>query len=195
MSLDLDSKEGIKALTDEELDVIMAASKYEAKWFQVLLLVLKHTGMRVSEAVTLRLENIDFKERMMASGVVKNHRKSLKVFYFVPADIAAEIRSYRFLLADEEQWLFPAVNTPGEHMTVHTAEQRVLRFSKKIHVHVSAHMFRHTMILNREKMECPDHVNEYLMNQAVTGTQARFYRERNFTLRIRRDLYDRWNPY
>lgn len=195
VDLDMDAKENIKSLTDAELDAVMLASKLEEKWFQILLLILKYTGMRVSEAVTLRLENIDFKERVMATGVVKNHAKSGKVIFFVPEEIALEMRSYAFLLPDGEEWFFPAPNTPGTHMAVHTAEQRVLRLSKKTKIHVTAHMFRHTLIKKREQKECPDHVNEFLQNQAVTGTQAKYYRERNFTLRDRRDLYDRWNPF
>jgi len=31
--------------------------------------------------------------------------------------------------------------------------------------------------------------------KTVTGTQAKFYRERNFSLQERRELYDKWNPF
>lgn len=194
INLEMDTKDNIKSLTSSELETIMQKVRLESKWFQVLLLVLKFTGMRLSEAVTLRLENIDLKERVLASGVVKNHRKTGKVVFFIPPHVATEIKAYTMLLDDGEEWLFPAKYTT-DHVTKGTVTQKLDRFSTKIRIDFTAHQFRHTIIKNRELMGCPSHVNEFLQNQAVTGTQATFYRERNFTLRDRRDLYDKWNPY
>ncbi|HME56669.1 MAG TPA: tyrosine-type recombinase/integrase [Candidatus Lokiarchaeia archaeon] len=195
ITIDMDNKENIKALTDAELDTIINMSKLKAKWFQILLLILKYTGMRVSEAITIRLKNMDMKERVIGTGVVRNGRKSGKVLFFVPAHVATEIKSYTILLEKNEEWLFPA-KISRNYMPRSTADSAILNFSRKISVKFSSHQFRHTLIKNREiKKHCPSHINEFLQNQEVTGTQAQFYRERNFTLRDRRDLYDLYNPY
>lgn len=194
IDIDLDAKANIKALTDGEIEKIMKATAFEERWFQVLFLILKHTGMRISEAITIRLENIDLQERVLASGVVKDYRKTGKVVFFVSREIAIEIKAYTILLDDGEEWLFPAKFSPGTHITRDTINRKIQRFAKKT-VHFTAHQFRHTIIKKREQMDCPSHINEFLQNQVVTGTQAAFYRERNFTIRDRRDLHDKWNPY
>jgi integrase len=196
VELEMDEKKGIKSFSDDDLETIMRASKLEEKWVQILFLILKYTGMRLSEAISLRRENIDLKERVLASGVVKNYRKTGEVIFCVPEHVITEIKEYYMLMNDGQEWLFPSRYNTGSFVTEDGFYRICHVIAKKCGIHFTPHQFRHTLIKNRDiKMHCPDHVNEFLQNHAVTGVQARYYRERNFTLRDRRDFYDQFNPY
>jgi integrase len=195
IKIEMDSaKANVKVISDQDMEKIVRAARLRSQRLYTFVLILKHTGMRISEAETIRVENIDVTERIIASGNVKDFAKTGIVYFVVPEFVMAEIRAYKLDLQPGEEWLFPAPSrgTQG-HVSAMRSELRKL--AKRTGVPFTSHWFRHTIIKKREKMGCPPHINEFLQNQAVTGTQARYYRERNFTLRDRRELYDRWNPW
>ncbi|MEX2758185.1 MAG: tyrosine-type recombinase/integrase, partial [Candidatus Sigynarchaeota archaeon] len=194
VDLDMDTTDNIKALNDEQMDQILRAAELRSRALFIMLTLLKHTGLRLSEAVTIRTENINLAERVIASGIIKNHRKTGKVFYFVPPAIATELRSYILSLNDGAEWLFPSPVSPSHYTTSHF-EKMIRNISIVVGFHFTAHQFRHTLIAKRHKLGCPPHVNDLLQNHTASGTQAKFYRERNLTLRDRRAFYDKWHPY
>ncbi|MEX2719634.1 MAG: tyrosine-type recombinase/integrase [Candidatus Sigynarchaeota archaeon] len=196
IDLTMDARAETKALTDDQVSKILREAKIRSRPLYILLLILKYTGMRISEAITIRIENINLKERVIASGVVKNHRKTGTVYFFVPQHVAHELRSYMMELNQECEWLFPSrFQNYQYHYSKAQAEYWLRQMWPIVGFRFTSHQFRHTIIFKRLKNHCPPHINEILQNHAIPGTQAKFYRERNLTLRDRRDLYDKWNPW
>ncbi len=193
--IDLDAaKSNVKVISDADMVKIVRGAKLRSQRLYTIVLVMKYTGMRISELETIRIENVNVNERIIATGGEKDFSKTGIVYFVVPEHVMAEIRAYKLDLKPGEEWLFPSLyGAKGGHVV--TLGKEIKELSTELGIHFTSHWFRHTIIKKREKMGCPPHINEFLQNQAVTGTQARYYRERNFTLRDRRALYDQWNPW
>jgi len=191
--VDLESKKtDTMVIPLDYMDKILADARARDYRVYLFLLILKYTGMRASEAITIRIENIDINERIIASGTVKNYAKTGEVIYFTPRHVMDEIENYKLILTPGETWLFPS-NKTGKHITCWDMILR--RFQREAGLHFRSHQFRHSLITRRDQMGCPGNINELLNNHALTGTQARVYREKNYTILDRRSLYDRYNPY
>ena len=185
--------DNVKSMSMELMDKILHAAKVRSLKEYTYFLLEKYTGMRESEIITIRVKNIDYKQRIIVSGLVKGAAKEGMVIHPFPEEIVYDLRKYVATLPPNCPWLFPG-RSPSNHVA--NAGVFVWNFQQKTGISGwTSHQFRHTIVFLREKMGCPDHVNEFLQNQAVTGTQAKYYRERNFSLQERRELYDKWNPF
>lgn len=114
--------------------------------FYCLLLLLIDTGMRISEAVSIRLENIN-----LPKGYVKVVGKGQKE-RLVPftKELKKELIKYtnhfrNNLCKSESPYLFPTKD--GEHITVNGVQQAIRRLAEKASfqgVKCHPHIFRHT---------------------------------------------------
>jgi site-specific recombinase XerD len=107
-----------------------------------LLLVLCYScGLRVSEAVALKIENIDFTRRTVLICMGKGRKDR----YTVLGETAAEYLSRYRAFFPIDHWIFPGQNT-GEHLSVRSAErifEQALR-SAGIEKKASIHSLRHS---------------------------------------------------
>lgn len=182
-----------KAMAPHLMNKIIHAAEMRSKKEFVFFLILKYTGMRISECISIRIENIDVEERVIATGVIRNMRKGGLVYYFVPKHVMLEIEDYMLGLESGEEWLFPSHKS---EICYKNPQELIRRFKRETGINGwTSHQFRHTIIYKRLKMGCPGSISDVLMNHALKGTQAIFYRENNLTLADRRDFYDKWNPY
>ena len=55
--------------------------------------------MRISEAETIRIASVNLTERVIVTGLVNGHRKSGKVYFFIPQHLAVDIKNYLYLVA------------------------------------------------------------------------------------------------
>lgn len=190
--VDLDALEEKKhAISPELMERIFKVAKTYSQREYVLLLILKHCGMRLSEAITIRIENIDFNRRIIASGTVKDYAKEGVVIHPFPKFLSIEIKKLIALLEDPEGWLFP-----GRKTHIKIAQKLIKSFKEKTGVDGwHSHYFRATLIQNRTKLGCPREINEFLNNHAPSGTQATFYDFKNWPHEDRVKAYDKWHPY
>jgi len=180
-----------KAIPDDVSARILAAARIRSQRLHVLFLILKHTGMRVSEAITIRIDNIDLERRVVSSGTVKNYAKESVVIHPFPAHVGMEIKKLIATLKDGETWLFP-----GHESHVKQPQSLIKAFKKATGIgRWTSHQFRHALVTKRSLIGCPKEVNEFLQNHAPSGTQDMYYKFRNYTIEDRVALYDEWNPY
>ncbi|RDV80744.1 tyrosine-type recombinase/integrase [Ammonifex thiophilus] len=120
---------------------LRAVQKHGTPRDRALVALLLHAGLRVSEAVSLRLEDVVIRER---SGSVRVRGKGGK-FREVPLNATARrvLKEYLAELPPQEGgWLFPGKD--GKHLTRFAVEKLFARLSRLAGVEVTPHRLRHT---------------------------------------------------
>ncbi|WP_287195662.1 tyrosine-type recombinase/integrase [Syntrophothermus sp.] len=145
-----DPTEGVKRLPEQkaapkwldrrELGALMrAVQKRGSKKDQVLISLLLHTGLRVSEAaVSLKAKDVVIREH--SGHVVVRHGKGSK-YREVPLNATARRILSGYLADLSGEWLFPGKNGP---MTRRVAEKVIAKYARLAGVKVTPHSLRHT---------------------------------------------------
>ncbi|WP_245574417.1 tyrosine-type recombinase/integrase [Desulfovirgula thermocuniculi] len=105
-----------------------------------LLALLLHAGLRVSEAVNLRVQDVVIRER---SGFVRvRHGKGGK-YREVPLNVTVRriLKEYLAELPPQSEWLFPSKRGP---MAPRVVQKRLKLFGRIAGVEVTPHKLRHT---------------------------------------------------
>lgn len=190
-----------EVFTDQELLEILKLSKKKSLRDFVLYSLLIIDGARISEILTIKIENINLKERYYETGFVKDARKSSKhsnksLIFFFPEKFRPYLVQYINYIGKENIWLFPGrtnhLSYGGFRNYVFDTHTRKMNYDKKYR---RFHQFRATLISNRLiKMECPLWISEGLTNHKISeSTQIKHYAK--FTIEQKRDLYDKYLPY
>ncbi|RFU60971.1 tyrosine-type recombinase/integrase [Peribacillus glennii] len=147
-----DSGEEVPGLTDAEVDKILGYfdEKQFAEWRdKTLVLLLLDTGLRINEAVSLTIEQVDVKrgELFIPSEIAKN-RKGRDV------PVSREIAKRLVQLHEESRQYFGSnddifMNAYGEPFTAEAFRRRLYRIKKRLGMpRLHPHMFRHTFCRN-----------------------------------------------
>lgn len=136
-------------------------------------------GMRISEAVTIKRENLHLSGRYLVTGLEENARKNKMPLYFVfPSELAIQLKEYmiqQLEIYPTSEWVFTGSNgcKPINEKSV-IYEMKAL--AKKVGFEINTHSFRKTLItkyLNESKT--PTHVVETLTNHAITSVIFKNY--------------------
>ncbi|MFX0100474.1 MAG: tyrosine-type recombinase/integrase [Candidatus Hodarchaeota archaeon] len=192
-----------KFLTKNQLEIILKTSKNRSIRDYILFLLAVHCGMRISELKTIRIENINFKERYLKTGLEKGARKSNKegdkpLIFFFPSAVGRKVKEYVIYLNKKEGWLFPGKNTKEGYMY---APQNMINRKYKWDFKFTMHWFRHTLITNRKmffngengKPKISDWESEILMNHTPSSVENKHYTQ--LPIEEKRKLYDKYHPY
>ncbi|MDK2888467.1 MAG: hypothetical protein PWP72_1345 [Thermoanaerobacter sp.] len=127
-------------LTRQELGALVrAVQKYGIPRDRALLAILLHTGLRVSEAVSLHVEDLVIRER---SGWVTVREGKGGKRRQVPLNVTARRMVQEWLTVHPGgDWLFPGRKG---HMTARTAEKILEKYARLAGVEVTPHQLRHT---------------------------------------------------
>ncbi|MEH6949577.1 tyrosine-type recombinase/integrase [Bacillus sp. JJ634] len=147
-----DAHEEVQGLTDEEVDMILASydDKLFAQWRdKTLVLLLLDTGLRINEAMSLTVNNVDFQQNTLyvPSAIAKN-RKHREI------PMSREISKRLKQLVDETVQYFGDgsrifMNAYGDDFTPDAFRKRLNRLKKKLNItKLHPHMFRHTFARN-----------------------------------------------
>lgn len=138
------------------------------KHFAILILAYS-AGLRVSEVVRLKIQDID-SDRMMIH--VKSG-KGKKDRYTVLSEIALEVlREYAYYQRPKK-WLFPG-GREGRHITTRSVQKVVVRAARKakINKHVTMHTLRHSFATHLlEKGTDLRYIQELLGHKSARTTQ------------------------
>lgn len=168
-------------LTDEELETFLAAIPLNNGWtgtprfagvcFRALVETLTATAMRVSEALSLNRDDIDFDKRE-ATIVGKGNKQ--RVVFFTPRAISW-IQRYLDLREDDSPTLFS--NRFGAPLSIGAVEQtfRRVRLSANIGKPVSPHMLRHTAATLLLRKGCPIGYIKEVLGHSRLETTCRYY--------------------
>lgn len=174
----------------EELKEILELSKKGKFRDFIIFGLLISCGMRVSECLSIRIENIDIEERTIKTGMVKNARKSNKLLtFFIPKNFAKYLEHYIIIENRTSGFLFQGKTSHLGYTGFYTRTMR-----NYLQKYCEFHRFRKTLITNRIKMGCELWKSEGLTNHKVSdSTQRKYYIK--LTDSEKRDLYDLYNPY
>ncbi|SHJ64823.1 integrase/recombinase XerC [Desulfofundulus thermosubterraneus DSM 16057] len=127
-------------LTRQELGALMrAVQKYGISRDRALLAVLLHTGLRISEAVSLHVGDVVIRER---SGWVTVREGKGGKRREVPLNVTARRVIQEWLnVHPGGDWLFPGRKG---HMTARAAEKILEKYARLAGVEVTPHQLRHT---------------------------------------------------
>jgi integrase/recombinase XerC len=145
-----DPTEGVKRLPEQkpvpkwlsrrELGALVrAVQKYGSRRDQALVTLLLHTGLRVSEAVSLRVQDVVIRER--SGHVVVRQGKGGK-YREVPLNATARRIIGEYMAGLSGDWLFPGKN--GGPMTRRAAEKALAKYARLAGVEATPHRLRHT---------------------------------------------------
>ncbi|MEY2195737.1 tyrosine-type recombinase/integrase [Neobacillus sp. BF23-41] len=147
-----DAHEEVQGLADKEIDSILESydDKLFAQWRdKTLVLLLLDTGLRINEAMTLTVDQVDFQQNtvLVPSEIAKNRK-----YREIP--ISREIsKRLRQLLDETEQYFGQGtqifMNAYGDDFTADAFRKRLNRLKKKLNIpKLHPHMFRHTFARN-----------------------------------------------
>jgi integrase len=187
--------------TVEELIIILQKARkidYE-KFVQCVLMTF--CGMRVSECISIRKENLDIDGRYLKTGIEENCRKSNKngekpLYFCFPnqvADILFDYTSYHEKkYGKDERWLFPSSYGVKSFVNVKTLQ----RFLDTMNLNFNArtHKFRKSLETYQAYKEnnVPPHIVELLSCHSITSIVYKHYAQ--CTLEERRKYYDQYLP-
>jgi len=120
--------------------LVRTVQKYGSRRDQALVTLLLHTGLRVSEAVALRVEDVTIRER---SGYVVVRRGKGDKYREVPLNVTVRRVLQDWLAAHPGgPWLFPGRG--GAPLTRWAVEKMFARLGRLAGVEVTPHKLRHT---------------------------------------------------
>ena len=157
-----------------EIPIHTSQRGLDLKWlcFRTLVEVLLGTGVRISEALSLKRTSINF-QTGEATIVGKGNKE--RVIFFSPRSINW-VKEYLMRRKDDGGTLF-VVGTNGTPLTLATAQTWFRRFRKMagIKKKVSAHVFRHTVATTLLFNGCPiGHIKDILGHERLITT-CNFY--------------------
>jgi integrase/recombinase XerD len=123
-------------LSQEEVRRVLEAIKNEKH--RLLVMLMYAAGLRVTEAVSLRVEDVDSK-RMLLHIVQGKGRKDRQVP--LPQTLLIRLRSY-YRHCRPKHWLFPG-GIPGSHLSRSAVERVVAQFRDVVGKRITPHTFRH----------------------------------------------------
>jgi len=196
LSLKLPSPQDIKFLLEH-------AKKVHEKMF-ILMGLLVHNGMRISECVSILIENVDLNNRTIISGLLKNAAKEGFCYYFIPKKLVNPLQNYILELKRiyrNPVFLFPGKTRTG-YITTQNASRNIKKYSEILiklgkiqRSKVNSHAFRHALNHERLKMGCNDSLMAILLNQVPRGTNAIYYLEMvKNDLNTRKIYWDQFTP-
>ena len=148
----LDKHEQHRLLRAIENDLQMARQKYPRRWVTrrrdaSLVLFLLHTGLRLSEATRLRMQDIQISDRK-GSVMVQNGKGSQQ--RSVPLNVHARRALQDWLqVRPESDHLWMAVEGEHEGLSGRTVQRVMQRYAKAAHLdELTPHVCRHTFAKN-----------------------------------------------
>jgi len=176
--------------TETELQEILNQAKLQGFRDFILYGIITATGMRISEALTIRIENINLEERYIETGFEMDARKSDKgLLFFFPKGFKPYLEKYLLYLNKEQGWLFKGTKT---HLTTPGWRNRCKKYYEE--KYSLFHTFRRTMITRRIKdMNCDLLISEMLMNHAPSSVEGKHYLK--LSIQEKREYYDKYFPY
>jgi len=154
-------------------------------------------GPRISEAVSIALDDVNIKEAYFRTGIADNARKNnsngaTPLFFSFPDAVANLLSIYirnLKLVYPSTKWLFPSMN-PANHLPTRTFMFKLGKLG--LPFQVKTHTFRRTLETFHARNDVPLHYIEVLSNHAISSVVMRHYVQ--ITLRERRALSEKYFP-
>jgi len=153
------------------------------------------TGARDAELRSIRINDVNIKERYFETGFEHGARKSTlkskeSLLFFFPENFGIYLENYLHSQKKKKYLFSTKENTfPGKNFSIYYYR----KMSNALNFKFSMHFFRHSLITHLKKNKCPRDEREMLLNHSASSTQARYYE--HLTIHEKREIYDRYFPY
>ena len=147
-----DEHNEVQGLSDDEMNRLLSCfdTKEFAQWRdKVLILLLLDTGMRINEAVNMKISHLDIKTQSIhiPSYIAKNRKGRDVPVTRAVGKLLQELKEENSGYFDESEYIF--FNAYGEVFTADAFRRRLNRIKKKVGIEkLHPHMFRHTFCRN-----------------------------------------------
>ncbi|MBD3214693.1 MAG: tyrosine-type recombinase/integrase [Candidatus Lokiarchaeota archaeon] len=173
-------------------ELLKKAKKKRYKDF-ILFGLLTMCGMRINEALTIKVRDINLHERYLETGFERGARKttlttSKSLMFFITATFKSYLLKYLNLLG-KVYWLFPGQGKSNYKM-ISFRNYGEAHYKSK---YFKFHSFRKSLITHRINMGCPLYISEILMNHVPSSTQGKSYIKKS--IKTKRRDFDKWFPY
>lgn len=138
-------------------DWAIAVRRMENQTVADLLLLILYTGMRRTEALTLRWENIDFGNRILCAPQTKNGDP---LTLPITASIAATLRR-RQKAAEDSEWVFPSETGQGHFKE---PKKAIAKLRRETGLSFTLHDLRRTFITVAEGLDLSVYALKRLLN-------------------------------
>lgn len=173
----------------KELTTILRLSKKRSSRDFIVFMILIFTGMRISEALTIKISYINLKKRFIETGDVKDARKSNKsLLFFIPEFSIPFLEQYMMNMKKKTIWLFP-----GRSSFLNKNSWYKLFKNHYPKIYSKSQKFRKTIVSEYVKNGCEVALAEILTNHTPTSLTAEYYLK--LEPEEKRDLYDKFFPY
>lgn len=185
-------EENKKFSKKELLSLLRKAKKIKYRDF-ILFGLLTMCGMRVNEALTIKIKDINFSGRYLETGFERGARKTTLItgkslIFFFTSTFKSYLKKYVNYL-DNRFWLFPGQGKT--HLNSSSVRTRVKRhYNNKF---LKFHTFRKSLITHRLNNGCPLYISEILTNHVPSSTQGRSYVKKS--IKEKRQDFDKYFPY
>ena len=176
-------KKEIDVLTKEQIDNIRNAcrtfrNRTEQARASALVELLLSTGMRVSEAINVRISDIDFNANVYGLVPVKvvagKGNKDRTVFLTNKATTA--VVEYMKVRNSESEYLFVRTTNGNGQMTARTAQNIVSELGKTIGVEsCHPHMLRHSVATEMASDGIPINLVQKMLGHSSSATTTEYY--------------------
>lgn len=172
-------------LSREELSLLFAA--VENMKHRLILLLGYSGGLRVSEVVALRPEDVDWHRGMLRIRGGKGRRDR---YTLLAQAVAPVFEAYVQMLPQESVWLFPG-GRPGAHLNTRTVQKLIRRaareagIEKRVTPHVLRHSFATHLLENGTDIR---YIQEILGHASIRTTQIYTHVTQRDIARIRSPL-------
>jgi len=149
-------KTKVSSLTRDQLAQILKLAKMRSLSEYILFQLLSKVGMRISEALTIRIEHINFTERTIKTGIEEEARKSSRHFesgeltFFFSRKLGLKLREFTLYLNKKSGWLFEGYK--GNHYHVAGMYKILKYYHEKVGFKFTFHAFRRTVISERKRL-------------------------------------------
>ncbi|MDN4493354.1 tyrosine-type recombinase/integrase [Ureibacillus aquaedulcis] len=148
-------------ITEKEFRALLEEfdyTKFHGYRNKIIVMLLQDTGMRISETLALKVDNIDFKHRMILVTKTKGKKER---YVFFSQQMNRELRHY---IQFKERYtssslLFPTMR--NTEMSVHSFEKQLKQVASRIELSVHPHQIRNNF------------ARQYLMNGGDIYTLSR----------------------
>jgi integrase len=194
-----------KKLSIEEMKNLLEYSFHNNRQIYRCLVLLTFCGMRISEAVTIKIEDIDLHLRNLKTGVEEGARKSNKkgeepLYFCFPPEISnilfEQINYVKYSYGNETKWLFPDNDNPFNYVEERKIQKYLRNYSKTTQTDNYTHIFRHTLSKRRFNAGVSQKDMELLSCHVSSSTELRTYSrdESEEGLKYRVKVYDKTLP-
>ncbi len=195
-----------KILNAEQEEKLLKHAYSSNRQDYVLFLLMIRCGIRIEEALSIRIEDINFAERYLLTGIEPTCQKSsrhLGAALEVPfsPEVGAMLKDYVMFLNRPSGFLFASNSSTG-YLTQPCVQGRIKRvYATVVGVNFTCHWFRHTLITERKrvfngeggKKQIMDWESEVIMNHIPHSVENRVYLEK--PVEFKRALYDKYDPF